>query len=84
MTKEEVLQNCTVDGNVVKLPNVKLDRKLYLEVSKSLELIGGKWKGGKIFGFIFPSDPTELLQQIASGEKRNLKKNFSFSEHPNQ
>lgn len=78
MTKEEVLQNSTVDGNVVKLPEGQLDRKLYMEVAKSLELIGGKWKGGKVFGFVFPTDPTELLQQIAGGEKRNLKKEFQF------
>jgi hypothetical protein len=38
---------------VVKLPNQQLDRKEYLEVKKKLELIGGKWKGGKIQGFEF-------------------------------
>ena len=51
MTKEEVLQKCTIEGNIVKLPNVQLDRNEYLEVKKALELIGGKWKGGKVFGF---------------------------------
>lgn len=78
MTKEQVLQNCTVDGLVVKLPNIQLDRKIYQEVAKSLELIGGKWKGGKVFGFVFLKDPTELLNEIANGEKRNLKKEFQF------
>lgn len=43
-TKEQVLQNCTIEGNVVKLPSEQLDRKLYQEVAKALELIGGKWK----------------------------------------
>jgi len=81
-TKEEVLQNCTVEGNVVKLPATQLDRKLYQEVAKSLELIGGKWKGGKVFGFIFPNDPTDLLHQIANGEKRNLKKEYQFFATP--
>lgn len=82
MTKEDVLQKCTVEGNVVKLPSEQLDRKLYLEVAKALELIGGKWKGGKIFGFVFPIDPTDLLEQIAHGEKRNLKKEFQFFATP--
>jgi hypothetical protein len=82
MTKIEVLQQCTVDGNVVKLPSFQLERKLYQEVAKSLELIGGKWKGGKVFGFVFQSDPTELLEQIANGEKRNLKKEFQFFATP--
>lgn len=81
-TKEQVLQNCTVDGTIVKLPNVQLERKLYQEVAKSLELIGGKWKGGKVFGFVFPHDPTDLLQQIANGEQRNLKKEFQFFATP--
>lgn len=81
-TKEQVLQNCTIEGLVVKLPNVQLDRKLYQEVAKALELIGGKWKGGKVFGFVFQKDPTNLLAQIANGEKRNLKKEFQFFATP--
>jgi hypothetical protein len=82
MTKQEVLQKCTVEGLVVKLPNVQLDRKLYQEVAKALELIGGKWKGGKVFGFVFVTDPTDLLEEIAGGEKRNLKKEFQFFATP--
>jgi hypothetical protein len=82
MTKEDVLKNCTVEGNIVKLPPEQLDRKLYQEVAKALELIGGKWKGGKVFGFVFQSDPTDLLNQIATGEKRNLKKEFQFFATP--
>ena len=81
-TKEQVLQNCTVEGNVVKLPAGQLDRKLYQEVAKALQLIGGKWVGGKVFGFVFASDPSELLEEIASGEKRNLKKEFQFFATP--
>lgn len=82
MSKTEILQKCTVDGNIVRLPEGQLDRKLYQEVAKSLELIGGKWKGGKVMGFIFPNDPTELLEQIANGENRNLKKEFQFFATP--
>lgn len=77
-TKEEVLQNCTVEGTVIKLPNTQLDRKLYQEVAKSLELIGGKWKGGKVFGFVFLTDPTDLLEEIANAEKRNFKNDIIF------
>lgn len=82
MQKEQVLNECTVVGNVIKLPNVHLERDVYLEVKKSLELIGGKWKGGKIAGFIFDSDPTDLFESIQSGEKRNLKKEYQFFETP--
>lgn len=77
-TKQEVLQKCWIDGNVVRLPlGEQLDRKLYVEVAKALELIGGKWNR-KATGFVFPHNPTELLAQIANGEKRNLKKEFQF------
>ena len=82
MNKEEVLKMCVVEGNVVKLPNVKLDRKVYLEVSKALNLIGGSWKSGKIQGFVFSEDPSELLAEIATGIKRNLQKEFQFFSTP--
>lgn len=57
---------------------------MYLEVKNSLELIGGKWKGGKVYGFVFTSDPSELLAQVAGGEKGNLKKEFQFFETPDK
>jgi hypothetical protein len=79
---QQVLQNCTVEGNVIKLPPDQLDRKVYADVKRALELIGGKWKGGKTYGFVFKTDPTELLTQIANGEKRNLKKEYQFFATP--
>ena len=84
MTKNDILKQCIVENNIVKLPNVLLDRKLYLEVANSLNLIGGKWKGGKICGFIFSNDPTELLKKIQDGNKINLKKEFQFFETPEE
>jgi type I restriction-modification system DNA methylase subunit len=87
-TVEDVLQNCTVIGNNVKLPNVKLDRKLYQNVAKKLELIGGKWKSGKIAAFVFNDDPSVLLNQLINNSnsipitKQNIKKEFQFFETP--
>jgi|GEM_PF-973517 len=78
----EKLKNATVNGMVVKLPEGQLDRKIYVEVKTKLELIGGKWKGGKVMGFVFDEDPSELLSQIANGDKRNLKKEFQFFATP--
>lgn len=80
MNKEQVLQQATVDGLIIKLPDVQLDRKVYLEVKKALELIGGKWKGGNTQGFVFSSDPQELLDSI-QGED-NLKKDYQFFATP--
>ena len=47
----------------------------------------GRWcagsrTGGKVAGFVFATNPTDLLQQIANGEKRNLKKEFQFFATP--
>lgn len=84
MNKQEALRECTVFGNVVKLPNIQLERKLYQDVAKSLELIGGKWKGVKISGFVFDQDPTELLNKIAEGDQINLKKEYQFFETPEE
>jgi len=77
-TKTEVLQACRIEGNIVRLPDTQLDRKLYQEVAKSLNLIGGTWKGHKVMGFVFKEDPTELLEEIAGGGTRNLKKEYQF------
>jgi predicted RNA methylase len=81
MTTQEVLDQSTIEGNVVFLPDIVLDRKQYCEVAKSLELIGGKWNR-KAKGFVFPHDPSELLKRVNTGEKVNLKKEFQFFETP--
>lgn len=82
MTTTDVLKQCTIEGNVVKLPAITLERKLYMDVAKQLDLIGGKWKGGKTMGFVFEHDPAELLHHIQGGgdspKKPNLKKEFQF------
>ena len=82
MTAQDVLQQCTVDGNIVKLPDGQLERKLYTEVKSAIEKIGGKWTGGKMFGFVFKTDPTELLADIAGGVKRNIKQEYQFFATP--
>lgn len=80
-TKIDVLQACTVSGMVVMLPGVQLDRKLYQDVAKTLELIGGKWDR-KERGFVFNENPAELLKQVANGKDRNIKKEFQFFATP--
>ena len=81
MTKQEVFDQCSIIDNVVKLPNIQLDRKLYMEVAKSLELIGGKWNR-KVQGFLFPNDPSEMMGRVQDGEIVNLKKDYQFFETP--
>jgi phospholipid N-methyltransferase len=86
MTETDVLKDCTVEGNIVKLPPIQLERKLYMDVAKRLNLIGGKWKGGKTMGFVFPDEVVpqldQLLGKLGEGEKINPKKEFQFFETP--
>lgn len=81
---DQILQSCTITGNVVKLPDGQLDRKDYVEVKKALEGIGGRWQGGKVSGFVFSTDPTPRLTEIQGGKKVNLKKDFQFFATPPQ
>ena len=78
----EIIKQSKIEGNILYLQCPQLDRKQYLEIKNKLELIGGKWKGGKILGFVFEEDPTELVNQISNGENRNLKKEYQFFETP--
>lgn len=80
----DILKQCTVEGNIVKLPAGQLDRKVYEAIKKQLEGIGGKWKGGKIQGFVFDHDPTELLAAQANGEDINLKQDYQFFPTPQE
>lgn len=75
VTPQEILQRSTVSGCVLTLPEVQLDRKVYVEVAKSLERIGGKWNRSKN-GFLFQQDPTPLLARVLDGEQVNIKKDF--------
>lgn len=79
---EQILNQCTVEGNNVKLPQTQLDRDVYLEVADKLKKIGGKWVGGKVQAFVFDHDPSELLTDIQNGKNRNVKIEFQFFETP--
>jgi len=82
-TKQEVLQACTVSGMVVTLPAYQLDRKLYQDVAKHLELIGGKWNR-KAQGFVFNENPSSLLAQVSRGKRIDIKKDYQFFATPSQ
>ena len=39
----EILQSSTIEGPLLKLPEGKLDRDLYVKVANVLKALGGKW-----------------------------------------
>lgn len=83
MSTNDVIAAATIEGNLLRLPPDRLDRKEYQDVAKALNLIGGKWTGGKTQAFVFPSDPRPLVDQLLAGEKiTSAKKEFQFFTTP--
>ena len=80
----EILKNCTIaNGNIIKLPDVQLERSDYLKVKKLFESNGGKWKGGKCQGFLFDTtDVSPILSRLQGGDLTDRKKKFQFFETP--
>jgi hypothetical protein len=75
-----VLDNSSIEGNVLKLPAVQLERKLYERVAKVIECMGGKWNR-KAQGMVFESDPIDLIDTaVLTGEVVDKKKEFQFFE----
>lgn len=81
---KEVLKSSTIEGKVLKLPEITLERKEYLDIKKTIEKLGGKWKGGKISGFVFIVDPSTLIKETIGGKIINRKKDFQFFETPKE
>lgn len=79
----DVLGQCRAEGDTLFLPNVQLDRKLYVAVNKVLENMGGKWNR-KAKGHVFEiGDPVEILEVVLlTHEVRDLKKEFQFFPTP--
>lgn len=79
---EEILKNCTLENNVMKLPNIQFNKKSYLEAKKWIEEAGGSWQGGKIQGFTFPFDANRVFTILHEGKRCNLQQAFQFFETP--
>lgn len=77
-----VIANSVVEGNKLFLPNVQLDRKLYVKVDKALKAIGGKWNRSSK-AHLFDKDIEEAIEQLLqTGEVIDVKKEFQFFETP--
>ncbi|MGL5059908.1 MAG: hypothetical protein ACRC62_07985 [Microcoleus sp.] len=55
-----ILGQSRIDGMALHLPPGQLDRKIYLDVKKTIETLGGKWKTN-LQAFLFDRDPAEKL-----------------------
>lgn len=79
---EEILKNCTLENNVLKLPKVQFNKKSYAEAKKWIEEAGGSWQGGKIQGFTFPFNPERVFSILKAGKRCNLQQDYQFFETP--
>lgn len=75
-----VLERCTLDGNMVRLPEGRLDRKLYEGVNEVLVALGGKWVGRKVQAHVFEDDPAAMLDIAVSTGTFVKPQDFGFFE----
>ena len=77
-----ILENCTVNGNLLTLPPGQLERNIYAKVNECLESIGGKWNR-KLKGHLFNDNPADLLDSLLiSGETTDVKKEYQYFPTP--
>lgn len=79
---EEILKHCTLENNILKLPQVQFNKKSYAEAKKWIEEAGGSWQGGKIQGFTFPFNPERVFSILKEGQRCNLQQDYQFFETP--
>jgi len=77
---EEVIKDGKLENCIYYLPDIQLDRKEYTDIAKHLEFLGGKWKGGKIKGFIFDRDINSIEELF--GNNIVTKKEIQLFETP--
>lgn len=71
----EVLDRAEVDGPALRLVG-QIDRKLYTDTNKALELAGGKWNRGAK-AHLFPIDAADAIEPILlTGEITDARKEF--------
>ena len=79
---EEILKHCTLENNILKLPQVQFNKKSYAEAKKWIEEAGGSWQGGKVQGFTFPFNPERVFSVLNQGKRCNLQQEYQFFETP--
>lgn len=79
---EEILRHCTLENNVLKLPQVQFNKKCYADAKKWIEEAGGTWQGGKVNGFTFPFNAERVFSILHEGKRCNLQQDFQFFATP--
>lgn len=78
----KVLEASQVQGNILRLPEGKMERKLYEQVARLLKEMGGKWSSAKK-AFLFKEEAADTIDTIiATGEYTSDKTAFQFFPTP--
>ena len=74
----EILVNSTIESNIFKLPDIKLERSQYEAVNEVLAALGAKWNR-KVKGHVFDYDiKDELARVIQTGIVTDWKKSTDY------
>lgn len=76
-----ILSLVTIKGNNILLTCGQLDRKEYQAINEVLEHMGGKWNRGAK-AHIYPSDPTDALEQILLTGEIEPPKDYGYFSTP--
>lgn len=79
---EEILKQCYLENNRMKLPLVQFNKKTYAEVKKRIEKAGGRWIGGNVQAFEFPFNADRVFKQLQTSGYCDLAQEFQFFETP--
>jgi hypothetical protein len=78
----DIIRQCEVAGNQVRLPAIRLNKKVYAQVKKLLEDAGAAWSGNKTQAFVFPFTPIRVMEELRSGKRVDLQQDYQFFETP--
>lgn len=79
-----LLEEMNAEANVIHAHPRKLDRQDYLDMNKVLEALGGKWKGHKVQGHVFPegTDVAMLVDTVLATGRYEDPKDADFVQTP--
>lgn len=80
-TVQKILAECTLEDNIMRLPQVQFASKTYLEVKNRILEAGGKWNGPKN-GFTFDFNAQRVFNILKSGKRCNLQQEFQYFATP--
>ena len=80
-TVEKILGECTLEDNIMRLPQVQFTKKTYLEVKNRILEAGGEWNG-QINGFTFDFNAQRVFDILKSGKRCNLQQEFQYFATP--